>query len=81
MTHGGIANIVSDIGFAFSFLKAAKPGQTIREREVCAKKGKEELSLVARSYLFVDLFALTPCERQASHVSKWSAAALYLGDS
>jgi hypothetical protein len=40
MTHGGIANIVSDIGFAFSFLKAAKPGQTIRERQVCAKKGK-----------------------------------------
>jgi hypothetical protein len=59
MTHGGITNIVRGIELALGF----ESGENWSDDQMAARLGPtksvQELSLIARSYPFIDHFALT----------------------
>jgi hypothetical protein len=58
MTHGGITNIVPEIEIALVF-ESGESWSEDQVPQVSADQGVQDLSLIARSYPFLDLFALT----------------------
>jgi hypothetical protein len=59
MTHGGITNIVRGIALALGFESGESWSEDQAGRSSQRNQGIQELSLIARSYPFIDHFALT----------------------
>jgi hypothetical protein len=82
MTHGGITNIVPEIEIAVGCESGESWSKNQADRWVSASQGIKVTSLIARSFPFLDLFALTLREcASARLVSNWNAFTLYLGNS